>query len=172
MKLLVYPSGLLVFENRAFQCALGRSGTAISKTEGDGATPVGEFILREIFYRQDRIKCPKSDLSITAIRPVDRWSDDPSDPDYNRLVQIPHAFRHETLWRNDSLYDILVPLGFNDNPPIPGLGSAIFLHIAADQFAPTEGCIALAQSDLLAILEGCDHKTALITRPPAFSPQK
>ena len=172
MKLIVYPSGLLVFENRAFQCALGRRGIAISKSEGDGATPAGEFNLRKIFYRQDRVECPKSGLPITATRPADRWSDDPSDPDYNRLVQIPHAFRHETLWREDSLYDVLVPLGFNDNPPIPGVGSAIFLHIAADQFAPTEGCIALAQSDLLAILESCDHKTALVIRPPAFSPQK
>ena len=172
MKLIVYPSGLLVFENRAFQCALGRSGIAISKTEGDGATPAGEFNLRKIFYRQDRVECPKSGLPITATGPANGWSDDPSDPDYNRLVQIPHAYRHETLWRDDPLYDIFVPLGFNDNPPIPGLGSAIFLHIAADQFAPTEGCIALAQSDLLAILESCDHKTALVIRPPAFSPQK
>ncbi|MBO90121.1 MAG: hypothetical protein CMP14_11410 [Rickettsiales bacterium] len=169
MKLIVYPSGLLVAKNRAFKCVLGRSGIANYKVEGDGATPVGEFILREIFYRQDRLKRPKSGLPISATRPDDRWSDDPSDPDYNRLVQIPHSFRHESLWRKDSLYDIVVPIGYNDDPPDPGRGSAIFLHIAAAQYGPTEGCIALAQSDLLAILEWCDQNTALVIRPPAFS---
>ena len=172
MKIIVYPSGLLVVENRAFRCALGRGGIANNKIEGDGATPAGEFKLRKIFYRQDRLECPKSSLSLTAIRPEDRWSDDPTDPNYNHLVQIPHAFKHETLWRDDSLYDIIVPLGYNDNPPVPGLGSAIFLHIAADQFAPTEGCIALAQSDLITIIECCNHKTGIVIRPPEFSTQK
>ena len=150
---------------------MGRGGIANNKIEGDGATPAGEFKLRKIFYRQDRLECPKSSLSLTAIRPEDRWSDDPTDPDYNHLVKIPHAFRHETLWRDDSLYDIIVPLGYNDSPPVPGHGSAIFLHIAADQYAPTEGCIALAQSDLLTIIEGCNHKTAIVIRPPEFSTQ-
>ena len=126
MKIIVYPSGLLVVENRAFRCALGRGGIANNKIEGDGATPAGEFKLRKIFYRQDRLECPKSSLSLTAIRPEDRWSDDPTDPNYNHLVQIPHAFKHETLWRDDSLYDIIVPLDTTTTLQFPGWGAQFF----------------------------------------------
>ena len=48
--------------------------------------------------------------------------------------------------------DVIVVLGHNHNPPVPHLGSAIFLHIAKPGYGPTEGCAALAQTDLLAIL--------------------
>ena len=46
----------------------------------------------------------------------------------------------------------MVVLGHNDDPPVPGLGSAIFLHLAKPDYAPTEGCIALARPDLEAVL--------------------
>ena len=46
----------------------------------------------------------------------------------------------------------MVILGHNDDPPVPGLGSAIFLHVAKDGYAPTEGCVALSREDLLALL--------------------
>ena len=33
------------------------------------------------------------------------------------------------MWRDDGAYDLVVPLGYNDAPPEPGRGSAIFaLH--------------------------------------------
>ena len=43
-------------------------------------------------------------------------------------------------------------LGHNDAPPEPGAGSAIFLHLATPDFAPTEGCVALAEADLVDLL--------------------
>jgi L,D-peptidoglycan transpeptidase YkuD (ErfK/YbiS/YcfS/YnhG family) len=52
------------------------------------------------------------------------------------------------LWREDEIYDLLVVLGYNDDPVVPGLGSAIFLHVARPDFSPTEGCVALARSEL------------------------
>ncbi|MED6311473.1 MAG: L,D-transpeptidase family protein [Pseudomonadota bacterium] len=172
MQLIVYEGGLLVRENRTFRCAIGRSGITNDKREGDGATPIGEFYLREIYFRPDRLKSPQSNLPITAIGPDDGWSDDPADPDYNRRVAIPHAFRHETLWRSDSLYDIVVPLGYNDEPTVSGLGSAIFLHIASDQYTATEGCVALARNDLLEILKDCDHTSVVIVKPSASAVQR
>jgi L,D-peptidoglycan transpeptidase YkuD (ErfK/YbiS/YcfS/YnhG family) len=45
-----------------------------------------------------------------------------------------------------------VPLGYNDAPPVPGLGSAIFLHVARPDFSPTEGCVALPRDNLLTLL--------------------
>ena len=152
MQLIVYEGGLLVRENRTFRCDRSRRHYRRQERRRR-ATPIGEFCLREIYFRSDRLKSPQSNLPITAIGPDEGWSDDPTDPDYNRRVAIPHAFRHETLWRSDSLYDIVVPLGYNDDPPVSGLGSAIFLHVASDQYAATEGCVALARNDLLEILK-------------------
>jgi L,D-peptidoglycan transpeptidase YkuD (ErfK/YbiS/YcfS/YnhG family) len=40
----------------------------------------------------------------------------------------------------------------NDDPVLPGAGSAIFLHLAREDFRPTEGCVALARADLEALL--------------------
>ena len=85
------------------------------------------------------------------LRPHDGWSDDPADPAYNRPVRHPHPFRAERLWRDDELYDAIVVLGHNLDPPIAGLGSAIFLHCWRDG-ATTEGCVAVARDALLASL--------------------
>jgi L,D-peptidoglycan transpeptidase YkuD (ErfK/YbiS/YcfS/YnhG family) len=108
--------------------------------------------MRELLYRPDRISLPSTALPVRALTPEDGWCDDPADSDYNRPVALPHPGRTEALWREDGVYDLIVPLGYNDRPPLPGLGSAIFLHVARDAYAPTEGCIALAAADLLAVL--------------------
>jgi L,D-peptidoglycan transpeptidase YkuD (ErfK/YbiS/YcfS/YnhG family) len=52
------------------------------------------------------------------------------------------------MWRDDRLYDLIVVLGFNDDPPAAGAGSAIFLHVARPDFAPTQGCVALSEAAL------------------------
>jgi L,D-peptidoglycan transpeptidase YkuD (ErfK/YbiS/YcfS/YnhG family) len=80
------------------------------------------------------------------------WCDDPMDVEYNRQVRLPFHARHEILWREDGVYDLIVELGFNDDPVIPGRGSAIFLHVARADYAPTEGCVACALPDLLELL--------------------
>jgi L,D-peptidoglycan transpeptidase YkuD (ErfK/YbiS/YcfS/YnhG family) len=162
MEITVRPSGILTYGNQRLRCALGRSGIAAAKREGDGATPAGRFALRRILYRADRLGRPASGLPAAPIRQADGWCDDPGDPNYNRPVALPYAGRHEALWRSDPLYDLLVVLGHNDQPPIKDLGSAIFLHIAAADFAPTEGCVALAQDDLLSLVKAAGTDTVLV----------
>ncbi|WP_299444196.1 L,D-transpeptidase family protein [uncultured Rhodospira sp.] len=147
---------------RALPCALGRGGLTTDKREGDGATPVGQWPLRRLFWRPDRLDTPpavgQSGLLVTPIDPAMGWCDDPDHADYNRLVALPHPARHETLWRDDGLYDVVVVLGYNDAPPQPRRGSAIFLHCARPDpaaphgLSPTAGCIALPRPDLLAVL--------------------
>jgi len=138
----------------AARCVVGRSGliAADAKREGDGATPLGTWIMREVFWRPDRLLQPQSALRETAITPDMGWCDDPASPDYNRRVALPFAMSHEKLWREDGLYDLIVPLGWNDDPVIPGRGSAIFLHVAAPAWTPTEGCVATDRESLLALL--------------------
>lgn len=135
------------------RAAIGPGGIAVKGGEGDGITPRGSWPVREIFYRADRVARPRASLPVRAIEQNDGWCDAPDDVQYNRLVKLPYPASHETLWRDDPLYDLVVVLGFNDDPVVPGKGSAIFLHLARDGYAPTHGCIALAYDDALAAIE-------------------
>ncbi|MCG8689893.1 MAG: L,D-transpeptidase family protein [Minwuiales bacterium] len=159
--LLIYADNLAAFGGRRVPCALGRSGIRQDKREGDGATPVGRFPLRRVLYRADRLTGPATQLPVTAIERHDGWCDDPADPAYNRPVRLPYPGRHEIMWRDDSLYDIVVVIGHNDTPPLPGAGSAVFLHLAAADYSPTEGCVALALPDMLAFLKDCDESSVI-----------
>jgi L,D-peptidoglycan transpeptidase YkuD (ErfK/YbiS/YcfS/YnhG family) len=148
----VFPDGRLLLGAQMFRCALGRSGVSGQKQEGDGATPAGLLPLRRVLYRADRTAIPRTSLPREPIAETDGWCDDAGHPDYNRLVTLPHPARCEELWRRDGLYDIVAVLGWNDAPVERGRGSAIFLHVARPGYAPTEGCIALAEADLRAVL--------------------
>lgn len=154
MSLVVFPDGRLEHSGEGVRCALGRNGVcpAGSKHEGDGRTPAGAWPLRRLLWRADRLAAPKSRLEAIPLRPDDGWCDDPSHADYNRPVRLPHPARCERMWRDDHLYDLVVVLGHNDDPVVRGAGSAIFLHVAAPGYAPTEGCVALSQEDLLRLL--------------------
>jgi L,D-peptidoglycan transpeptidase YkuD (ErfK/YbiS/YcfS/YnhG family) len=145
-------SGWLTYDGLRFRCALGKGGVGKEKREGDGVTPVGRFMLRELFYRPDKLAAPECLLYKSALHPEDGWCDDPAHPDYNRRVRLPHPASCETMWREDDCYDLVIPLGYNDDPVVPGLGSAIFLHVARPDYSGTEGCVALAKDDLLALL--------------------
>jgi L,D-peptidoglycan transpeptidase YkuD (ErfK/YbiS/YcfS/YnhG family) len=149
---LAETRGLAVAGPLRFPCAMGRGGRRALKREGDGATPIGVWPMREVFYRADRVARPRTMLPVTPLRPDDGWCDDPRDRNYNRPVRLPYAASHECLWRDDRLYDLIVVLGYNDRPRVRGRGSAIFMHLAAPGFAPTEGCIALREADLRSIL--------------------
>ncbi len=151
----VFPDGRLVLEGvGVFRCALGKGGVRDprEKREGDGATPAGLLPLRRVLWRADRVAKPRCAVPAEPIAPEDGWCDDPAHPDYNRRVRLPHPARHERLWREDAVYDILGVLGWNDAPVERGRGSAIFLHLARPDYAPTEGCVALAERDLRAVL--------------------
>jgi len=155
MDIEVFPDNRLVLGKRAFRCALGASGVTRAKREGDHATPAGHFPLRRVLYRPDRLAAPATALPLTSLRPEDGWCDAPGDPHYNQPVALPYAASHERLWREDHVYDVIVILGYNDAPAVPGKGSAIFMHVAKPGYAPTEGCVALALADLEAVLAQC-----------------
>jgi len=166
MNIQVYASGLLTLGENVLRCALGHGGVRTDKTEGDGATPAGQFLCREVLYRPDREQLPITSLPVSAISSDLGWCDDPIDPAYNRRIVLPHSARHEQLYRSDHIYDIVVPLGYNDNPAIPNRGSAIFLHIARMDYSPTAGCVAVALPDLLMILAAIEPSDHLIINPP------
>ena len=147
-------SGRVVWPGHEARAALGRGGIlpAVDKREGDGASPLGVWPLRRALYRPDKGSPPITALPVEAIHREDGWCDAPGDARYNRPVALPYPASAERMWREDGLYDLVVVLGHNDDPVMPGMGSAIFLHLAQPDYAPTEGCVALARADLEALL--------------------
>ena len=129
---------------------IGRSGyvRAADKREGDGATPCGRWPVRAVYYRQDRVSCPPTKIACYQITADCGWCDDPDSSAYNRHITRPFDFRHEQMWREDAAYDYVVELGYNDDPVMPGHGSAIFLHCIAAAQISTAGCVAIDRDNL------------------------
>jgi L,D-peptidoglycan transpeptidase YkuD (ErfK/YbiS/YcfS/YnhG family) len=169
-EILVVPApgdrrrGMLLAGALHAPCALGRSGIAQWKREGDGATPAGNFRLTAVLYRPDRVSRPRTALPVTAIHPDSGWCDDPADRAYNQPVRLPYAASHERLWRADRLYDVVVVIDYNLAPAKRGAGSAIFLHIASKDFAPTEGCVSVAPATMRALLPRLGPRTRIVIR--------
>ncbi|HZT17795.1 MAG TPA: L,D-transpeptidase family protein [Dongiaceae bacterium] len=164
MDLIVTGNGEARWGERRWRAALGPTGIAAVKREGDGATPAGRFPMRRLLYRPDRLAPPATGLAALPLSMEDGWCDDPGDPFYNRPVRLPYRASHERLWRDDSLYDLIVVLGHNDDPVRPGAGSAVFLHVASPGYAPTQGCVALARADLLELLAQAGPGDAVAVR--------
>ncbi len=166
LDLTVDESAILRWGGASFPCALGKGGISGAKIEGDGATPLGYFPLRRIPYRPDRLPPSRSALPVAPLSPRDGWCKDAAHPLYNQQVRQSVQASCELLWRTDSLYDVIVVLGHNDSPVVAGAGSAMFLHIVATDFKPTNGSVALRREDLLAILGGLDPCARLCVQQP------
>lgn len=143
--MVLTPTGLR-FCGRRFPCSIGKGGITARKREGDGATPIGTLRIVGLLYRPDRMARPTA--WACPIGPVDLWSDDQRDPEYNLHVRAPHEFSHEALRRADPLYDLVLLTDWNWPCAVPGHGSAIFLHQWRRPGYPTEGCIAFRRDHL------------------------
>jgi L,D-peptidoglycan transpeptidase YkuD (ErfK/YbiS/YcfS/YnhG family) len=153
--------GRLVLAHGVRRAALGKGGVAALKREGDGTTPLGRFPIRQVLYRADRMKRPRTPFPIHAISADDGWCEDPADRNYNRLVKLSRGTA-DRLTRDDALYDLVLVLGHNDRPRVRGRGSAIFVHLARPGYSPTAGCIALSRRDLLMLLAELRRGSAIV----------
>jgi L,D-peptidoglycan transpeptidase YkuD (ErfK/YbiS/YcfS/YnhG family) len=164
MTFIAYADGGFDLNGRWVRCALGPAGVtaAAAKREGDGSSPAGAWLLRRVLWRPDRRLAPRTSLPARPLTLEDGWCDDAADPAYNRPVTLPYPASAERLWRRDAVYDLIVILGHNDDPVVPGAGSAIFLHLARSDYAPTQGCVALATADLEDLLRLAKPGDALV----------
>jgi L,D-peptidoglycan transpeptidase YkuD (ErfK/YbiS/YcfS/YnhG family) len=158
---LIINGNTATWNEQPYPCTFGANGFTHHKREGDGCTPVGEFKFRRAFYRADRIT-PVTLLPLSVITQRCGWCDDPTSPLYNTYIQKPFAASHEDLWLEKDLYNLLIVVGHNDEPPTPHMGSAIFIHLASPGFGPTKGCIGLRQEDLMHILSQATTECRLI----------
>ena len=160
------PDGVFRGPGIETRCAIGKGGVrpAAAKREGDGASPIGVWPLRRVLYRSDRVERPQTGLPVAEIAPDDGWCDAPADAAYNRMVKLPYPASAENLWRDDHVYDVIVILAHNDDPVVPGAGSAIFWHLARPDFRPTEGCVAVPLDVMLVALAAAKPGDALEIR--------
>ena len=160
--IIINKSGYLKYKDIKFKCALGKSGIRKKRTEGDNITPKGTFKIIKIYYRKDRIKKINSVFKIIEIKKNMGWCDDPESKKYNQLINLPSKYRHEKLFRNDRIYDLILVLDYNMNPIIKNKGSAIFIHIEKNNYCKTKGCIALKKKDLIEIVSKIKRDTKVI----------
>ena len=160
--IIINKSGYLKYKDIKFKCALGKSGIRKKRTEGDNITPKGTFKIIKIYYRKDRIKKINSAFKLIEIKKDMGWCDDPESKKYNQLIKLPSKYRHEKLFRNDRIYDLIIVLNYNMSPVIKNKGSAIFIHIAKNNYNKTKGCIALKKKDLIEIVSKIKRDTKVI----------
>ena len=150
--IIVKKSKYLKYKNLKFRCSLGKGGIRKKKKEGDNITPMGIFKITSIYYRPDRIKKISTQLKKIKITKNIGWCDDPKSNFYNKEIKLPNKFSHEKFYRKDNLYDIIAILNYNTKPIIKNKGSAIFIHIANNNYKPTAGCVGIKKSNLIKLL--------------------
>ena len=155
MKFTATADGFIDIGGRRVRCALGKGGVkpAAEKREGDGASPAGVWPIRRVLYRPGRGEAPVTAFDLAPISLHDGWCDDPRDPAYNRPVYLPYPASAEHLWLESAVYDVVVVLGHNDDPVVPYMGSAIFLHLSQPDYSPTAGCVAIPRTEMEALLK-------------------
>ena len=155
-------NGWLVAGAQILPVALGRGGIKANKFEGDGGTPRGTFRPVRLWWRNDRHPRPKTHLPTRAIRLTDAWSEDPADRHYNKAVKRAPGDDGDRLMRADHLYDFIVEIDHNTRPRVASRGSAVFLHLARENFSPTAGCVGLTQHAMLRLLSRLGPQTKIV----------
>ena len=158
---IIIKNKKLFIDNYKVKCAIGKRGIGLKKNEGDLITPKGEYKIKYLFYRKDRVKNLNTNIKQYAILKKMGWCDDIRSKDYNKLISFPFKYSAEKLYKKENTYDIILVLNYNNNPIRKGKGSAIFIHIAKRNYKSTEGCIAMSRNDLKKIIKKINKKTVV-----------
>ena len=148
----------LTYNKLKVKCAIGKKGIGYKRKEGDLITPIGQFKIKYILYRKDRVKI-KTKLKRKIIKKNLGWCDDPKSTHYNKPVKLPFTYSHEKLYKKENIYDIVLVLNYNMNPIKKNKGSAIFIHVAKNNFKKTEGCIAIKKLNLIKLIRKINANT-------------
>lgn len=151
----------LYFGNYKAKCAIGKRGINFKRKEGDLITPKGNFKIKYILYRKDRIKKIQSKIKKVIIKKNMAWCNDPKSKNYNKLIKLPSRFSFEKLYKKENIYDIIIVLNYNMKPIVKNKGSAIFIHVARVKYKKTEGCVALKKKHLLDIIKNLKKNTSV-----------
>ena len=153
MTIVIKNKDTLQLDDFNFRISIGKNGKKLKKLEGDKKTPKGIFNISHLYYRKDKIQKPETKLKCIEIKKDMAWCDDLNYPQkYNKLITYNKKISCEKLMRNDTKYDLIIPIKYNFKNPIIGQGSCIFIHLTKN-YMPTAGCIALKKKDFLILLK-------------------
>lgn len=143
--------GLLTIDDWTVKCAIGRNGLIDPqlKREGDGKTPRGRHPLRYGFYDPEVFGDEPRGFDFPFLpKPENyRWIEDADSPFYNQLVFETDETQASRF--GERLFDLIIPVGWNDALPDARGGSAIFMHTARPDFSGTAGCVVVAHEHLM-----------------------
>lgn len=145
------------------------------KREGDGCAPAGVFAITALFgyAAPDSPFARAARLPYLAATPDLKAIDDPASAYYNQIADqslvMPDWASCEDMLRSDERYAVGAVVAHNAEPPVPGAGSCIFLHVWAGEGVPTAGCTAMALADMIGIAGWLDASAAplLVQLPQA-----
>ncbi len=149
----------LIYKNYKAKCAIGKRGIGYKKKEGDLITPKGNFKIKFILYRRDRVKKIQSEIEKIEIKKNMGWCNDPGSKFYNKIIKLPSSYSYEKLYKKENTYDIILVLNYNMDPTIKNKGSAIFIHVAKKNYKKTEGCVAIKKTFLIKIVKELKKNT-------------
>ena len=151
----------LKYNRLKVKCAVGKKGIGYKRKEGDLITPSGQFNIKYILYRKDRVKI-STKIKKKVIKKNMGWCDDPESNHYNKLIKFPFSYKYEKLFKKENVYDIILVLNYNMNPVKKNKGSAIFIHVAKNNFKKTEGCVAIKKLDLIKLIKKISPNTKVM----------
>ena len=137
------------------------------KKEGDGNAPAGIFYLNGLFGYQDisaKMNSLKVDERTFCV-------DDVKSAYYNQIVKSDTVKKDwnsaETMRMKSDAYKYGVFVDYNVNPATPGKGSCIFMHIWSKNTAPTAGCTAMTEANILKLIGFLDKsKNPILVQVP------
>ena len=156
---IIIKNKSLTYNDYKVKCSVGKRGIGVKKREGDLITPRGTFKITKLLYRKERVRNLKTNLKKNIIYKRMGWCDDARSKDYNKLIKLPFKYSFERLYRKDNIYDIILVLDFNMSPIEKFKGSAIFIHVAKNNYKRTKGCIAIKKKDFIHLLSKINKKT-------------
>ena len=127
MQIVLINKDTLLFDEFEFKCAIGKGGLTSNKIEGDKKTPKGVYSLGPLYYRKDKFSNPETKLKRIIINKNMGWCDDINSKYYNKPIKTNNKFRHEKLFRNDGIYDLLIPINYNTKNPIKAMQPSVLL---------------------------------------------
>lgn len=126
---------------------IGQASEQVAKT------PEGVWALTEAFGNKKPID---SQIPYRQIDDWDWWVSDVDSEHYNTYQRCEPGtcpFNEESgenLGKVGEAYDRSVVIDYNRNPPVPGNGSAFFMHVSTGN--PTAGCVSMPAAELDEVL--------------------
>jgi L,D-peptidoglycan transpeptidase YkuD (ErfK/YbiS/YcfS/YnhG family) len=163
-------NGIWEATTATMNAVVGKHGFTLPehKKEGDSKSPAGIYKLGTAFGTAEK----PSGLAWPYRKATrcDYWVDDPTSSDYNTWVH--YTGQPKKRWKSFERlaitpYKYALVIQYNDDPIVPGKGSAIFMHIWRGPASYTAGCVALPEKNLLSLLRWLDpQKHPVIVQGP------